>query len=78
MVRELQHQRDAYKDLACTNFRVDEKTGKGLPTSSTYKDQVLGGEQDEAPLGGGQERDHLGGVSRHSNSSAESGADQPL
>ena len=40
--------------------------------------QVLGGQQDKAPLGEGQKRDPLGGISRHSDSSAENGADQPL
>ena len=40
-------------------------------------DQVLGGQQDEAPLEEG-ERDPLGGVSKDPDSSAEDGADQPL
>ena len=52
MVRELQHQRDADEDLACTNFCVDEKTREGLPVSSArdQHDKALvegGGEQDQ-------------------------------
>ena len=54
---------------------MDEKTREGLPTSST-RDKVLGGQQqEETPLGEGQERDPIGGVSRHPNSSTESGAE---